>query len=49
MACARCAQPQLVVLVLLGKVVLAFSLRCVGILVLFSFLLLPLPSVDPCS
>ena len=47
MACARCA--QLVVLMLLRKVLLAFSLRCVGILALFSFLLLPLPSVDPCS
>ena len=37
------------VLTLLRKVVLAFSLWCVGILALFPFLLLPLPSVDPCS
>ena len=40
---------ELGVLMVLRMVVLAFSLWCVGILALFSFLLLPLSSVDPCS
>ena len=39
---------ELGVLMVLRMVVLAFSLWCVGILALFPFLLLPLPSVDPC-
>ena len=40
---------ELGVLMVLRTVVLAFSLWCVGILAFFSSLLLPLPSVDPCS